>query len=68
MKNFILVALLSVFSFSFVACDSNDGPAEEIGESMDDAADDVKDSMDDAADGVQDAAEDACENVTNENC
>jgi len=31
-----------------VACDRQEGPLEEMGESLDDAGDEVKDSVDDA--------------------
>ncbi len=31
-----------------VACDRQEGPLEEMGESLDDAADEVEDSVDDA--------------------
>lgn len=31
-----------------VACDRQEGPMEEMGESIDDAADDIEDSVDDS--------------------
>lgn len=39
-------------------CDANDGPAEEMGETLDDAADEAGDAMEDAADDMEDAADD----------
>jgi len=56
------LAMLSAFSlaatpaFVLVGCD--EGPAEEVGESIDDAADDAGDAIDDAADDVDDAVDD----------
>lgn len=42
-----------------LACDRQEGPIEEMGESVDDAADEVEDAVDDAADETEDAADDA---------
>lgn len=52
------VLAISVAGLSLAACDDNDSPAENIGESIDDAADDAGDAMDDAADEVDDAFDD----------
>jgi len=60
MKNlqnvFALMLLLSSLSV-LQACDNNDGPLEEAGETIDEAADDVGD-----------AVEEACEDATDSNC
>lgn len=42
-------------------CVENDGPAENVGESIDDAVDEAGDAIEDAADEVEDAVEDATE-------
>lgn len=54
----ILLASAAVLSCAVVlpACEE-EGPAEELGESIDDAADDVQDTVDDAADDVEDAVD-----------
>ncbi|KCZ55884.1 hypothetical protein HY29_09775 [Hyphomonas beringensis] len=46
MKKPIIAILLGLGAFGLAACDSNDGPAEELGEEVDDAADDVQDELD----------------------
>lgn len=51
----ILTFILFLGTISLTAC--QDGPVEEMGESMDDAARDVGNTV-----------EDACEDVTNTNC
>ena len=49
--------LLMMITAPLMACDTNDGGAEQLGESLDNAAEDTKDAM-----------EDACEEVSGENC
>ena len=48
-KAFLLmaVAVLSL-GLATTGCESNDGPLEELGESIDDAVDDVGDAVEDA--------------------
>mgnify|MGYP003120862035 FL=1 len=46
MKKPIIAILLGLGTFGLSACDTNDGPAEELGEELDDAADDVEDELD----------------------
>ena len=55
----LIAAVLGVSTLGLAACDSNEGPAEEAGESVDDAMDNAGDSMEDAGEDIQDAAEDA---------
>ena len=55
LKAILLASLLAGTAGSLVACDTNDGPVEELGESIDDAGDDIKDAAEDAADEVEDA-------------
>jgi len=60
-----IIALLAI---PLTACDSNDGPAEKLGEDIDEAVDKTRDKLDDAADATRDGLEDACEKVSGENC
>ena len=49
--NILLIALLA--SLSLAACDVDEGPMEETGESVDQSVDEVQDATDDATDDVQ---------------
>jgi len=60
--------ILMMISIPLMACDTNDGPAEEFGEKVDNAAESTKDTVKDAADKVGDGVEDACEKVSGKNC
>ncbi|MDO3383508.1 hypothetical protein [Gilvimarinus algae] len=62
------IALVMMFALPLMACENNDGAAEEFGEKVDNAVDNTRDAMDDAADEVSDGVEDACEEVSDENC
>ncbi len=53
----LLLAIAS--SFLMLGCDRNEGPAEDMGESVDEAMDDAGDAMEDAGDEVEDAVDDA---------
>lgn len=53
--NTLLIALLA--SFTLVACDVDEGPMEETGESVDEATDDMGDAAEDTAEDVEDAVE-----------
>ncbi len=57
MTLFKRMLLLVLFALPLAACDTNDGPAEELGENLDNAAEETGDAMDDAADEVEDAVE-----------
>jgi hypothetical protein len=50
-KTFLLlsIAVLS-FGLATTGCNDNDGPVEDVGETIDDAVDDVGDAVDDATD------------------
>lgn len=52
------VVLLALTLPAMYGCDANDGPAEEMGESIDDAADDTRDAVDDAIDDMEDGIDD----------
>lgn len=58
-----LLLFLIIGSFAVAGCDTNDGPAEEAGESLDNAGDRMKDAADDAGDEIEDACEEAKEGV-----
>ena len=55
MTMFKRLMLMMMFALPLAACDTNDGPAEEMGEKLDSAAEETGDAMDDAADEVEDA-------------
>ena len=57
----LLLAIIAAFGAS--GCDSNDGPAEEMGEALDDTGDNIQDAADDAGNAIEDACEDAKEGV-----
>lgn len=59
LKKMAMAMLLGLMAFGVVACDNDEGPAEEAGESVDNAMDDAGDAMDDAGEEIQDKAEDA---------
>ena len=65
LKNALLVLLLA---FPLVACDSNDGKAEQMGENIDKSANEARDKLDEAADEAKDKIEDTCEEATDEDC
>ena len=57
-KAFLLmtVAVLSL-GLATTGCEDNDGPMEELGESIDEAVDDAGDAIEDAADEMEDATD-----------
>ena len=66
---FVLLAFTLVALPLLVACETEEGPAEEIGEGIDDVVDDLQDGGEDLGDQVEDAAdeiEDAAEDVKDE--
>jgi predicted small secreted protein len=56
MKRLGIIAafLLCIF---VVACENNDGPAENFGESVDESVDDVRDAAEEAGDNIEDATD-----------
>lgn len=58
-----LLLILIIGSFAVVGCDTNDGPAEEAGESLDDAGDEMEDMANDAGNAMEDACEEVKEGV-----
>jgi hypothetical protein len=53
----LLLAIAS--SFLMLGCDRNEGPAEDMGESVDEAVEDAGDAMDEAGEEVEDEVDDA---------
>lgn len=49
--------LLVLFALPLAACDTNEGPAEELGENLDNAAEETQDAVEDAGDEVEDAVD-----------
>ena len=43
MKKPLIAILFGLGAFGLAACDTNEGPAEELGEEFDDAADEIED-------------------------
>lgn len=59
-KKIVLILFLGMAVASTWACpDSNDGPAEHMGEKMDDAAEHMGDKMEDLGDKAKDATDSA---------
>jgi len=63
MKIHHLLLLSIVTAFGVAGCDSDDGPAEEMGQALDDTGEDIEDAAEDAGNAVEDACEDAKEGV-----
>jgi hypothetical protein len=61
LRKVFLMMSIAVLSCGLVTtgCADNDGPAEEVGESIDEAMDEAGDAIEDAADEVEDAVDDA---------
>jgi hypothetical protein len=59
----LLAIVTGVGGFGIAGCDSNDGPAEEMGQALDETGEDVQDAAEDAGNAVEDACEDAKEGV-----
>ncbi|MAM39234.1 MAG: hypothetical protein CL949_12230 [Erythrobacter sp.] len=59
LKKLAMAMLVGFMAFGVVACDNDEGPAEEAGESVDNAVDNAGDAMEDAGNDMQDQAEDA---------
>jgi hypothetical protein len=53
----LLLAIAS--SFLMLGCDRNEGPAEDMGESVDEAVEDAGDAMEEAGEEVEDEVDDA---------
>lgn len=51
--NIFIIAILATLSLT--ACDTNEGPVEEAGESIDQSIEDAGDATEDTADDVEDS-------------
>lgn len=52
---------ISLFVLPLAACDSNDGPAEELGENVDNAVEEMQEETKAAAEEAEDTAEEAAD-------
>lgn len=68
MSKLKLLLIMCVFSVPLAGCESNDGPAEEMGERIDDAAENAGDGLEDAADDMEEGIEETCEKLNKEDC
>lgn len=68
MSKLKLILVMCMFAIPLAGCESNEGPAERMGERVDDAAESAGDSMDDAADEMEDGLEETCEKLNKEDC
>ncbi|MCI0510814.1 hypothetical protein C8E00_107154 [Chromohalobacter marismortui] len=59
LKKLALLLVIVMTALGVVACDNDEGPAEEAGESVDNAMDEAGDTMEEAGEDIQDAAEEA---------
>jgi predicted small secreted protein len=55
----LLIGIVAAFGIS--GCDTDDGPAEEMGEALDDTGENIQDAAKDAGNAVEDACEDVKE-------
>lgn len=57
-RTLLILLAAGVLLFPLAACEREEGPMEEMGESLDNAVDDLKDNTDDLGDNLEDAADD----------
>jgi predicted small secreted protein len=55
----LLIGIVAAFGIS--GCETDDGPAEEMGEALDETGEDIQDAAKDAGNAVEDACEDVKE-------
>jgi predicted small secreted protein len=63
MKHHRLLLIAIVAAFGLSGCDTDDGPAEEMGQAIDDAGENTQDAAKKAGNAVEDACEDVKEGV-----
>lgn len=56
-----LLLIMSVACFAAVGCDTDDGEAENLGESIDNVGENIGDAANDAGNAIEDACEDVKE-------
>lgn len=59
MKPIYTLLAAMMFSLPMVACDMDEGPAEEAGETIDEAAEETGEALDEAGDEAEESWEDA---------
>ena len=59
----LLLGVVAAFGTALYGCDTNDGPAEEMGESLDNAGENIEDAAADARNAAEDACEEAKDGV-----
>lgn len=52
LRQLLLVAIAATFALA--GCDTNEGPGEEMGETLDEAGEEVQDAADETGDAVED--------------
>jgi len=57
-KLLLVMLMIGVSAFGVVGCDSNDGPAEEAGETVDEAAEEAQEGAEGALNDLKDRTED----------
>ena len=57
-KTLSVAALIALLAGGLAACDNDQGPAEEAGESIDESMNSAGESIEEAGENVQDAVED----------
>lgn len=68
MSKLKLAFILMMCAMPLVGCDTNEGPAERMGERVDEAADETAESFEDAGERMKEGAEDTCEKLSKEDC
>lgn len=64
LRQLLLVAVFAASAaLGLSGCDSDDGPAEQMGQALDDTGEEIQDTATDAGNAVEDACEDVREGV-----
>ncbi len=56
-RHLTLLSACFLALFTLAACEDQDGPAEEFGESMDESVEELGDSIEDAGDELEDSTQ-----------
>ena len=54
-RNAIVIGLVS--ALGFIGCETNDGPAEDVGEALDEAGENTADAIEDACEEAKEGAD-----------
>lgn len=60
--------ILLMCAMPLMGCDTNEGPAERMGERVDEAADETAEGLEDAGERMKEGVEETCEKLSNEDC